>query len=177
MHYVRWKKYGDPMVSYADRKKIAWVETNASYGGDDCLKWPFSVNGNGRGDVSFNGVKHRSAPKAMCWLAHGPPPSEEYEAAHSCGKGHEGCMNPRHLSWKTRKENETDKIDHGTARRGCKINTTKLTENDVREIRDIVGTVKVGVITKRFGISRGQVYKIRDRHAWAWLDEEKPDVV
>lgn len=51
----------------------------------------------------------------MCQKAHGDPPSPKHDAAHSCGRGHEGCVNPNHLSWKTKKQNQADRITHGTS--------------------------------------------------------------
>jgi hypothetical protein len=56
------------------------------------------------------------AHRLMCQLAHGDPPTPDHIAAHSCGRGHEGCVNPNHLSWKTYSENELDKRVHGTTR-------------------------------------------------------------
>ena len=79
-------------------------------------------------------------------------------------------MNPRHLSWKTAKQNEADKITHGTIRRGSSINTSKLSEDDVREIRKMIGKVSAADIARAWGISTVMVSNIKNRKAWAWLD-------
>jgi len=169
-HYIRFKKYGSATEYHQDfRKKVIWIENHADYSGDDCLKWPFGVSNHGRGVVSLYGRK-MTAPRAMCILAHGEPPDQSYHASHSCGKGHEGCMNPRHLSWKTPKENEADKIAHGTLRKGTSINTNKLTEDQVREIRALRGVISGVAIAKRYGITAANVSSIQTRKNWAWLD-------
>ena len=170
-HAQRLRKYGAVDIYHQRfRRKAKWIEENAGYAGDDCLRWPFDVSDHGRGTVQFNN-KSMSAPRGMCIVAHGPPPSPKHQAAHSCGNGHLGCMNPRHLSWKLPKENEADKITHGTIRRGSAINTSKLSEDDVRAIRKMIGKVSGAEIARAWGISTVMVSNIKTRKAWAWLDD------
>lgn len=169
-HYKRWLKYGDPeAISDSYRRRVKWVETHADYAGDECLKWPFSAGDRGRGILQVNG-KQISAPRFMCTLAHGEPPAPEYEAAHSCGKGHEGCISPRHLSWKTTSGNRMDMVDHGTLPRGEAVNTAKLTEDQVREIRRIGSGLERRDIAAMFGVSYWTIWEIQTRRSWAWLD-------
>jgi len=105
----------------------------------------------------------------MCILAHGEPPTPAHQASHSCGKGHEGCVSPRHLRWATASENEADKIDHGTVRRGSSINTAKLTEADVRQIRELYDSVGRAALARRYGILPTTVWQVATRRSWAWL--------
>lgn len=169
-HGRRWKLYGDPEAFSARYRRVhKWLEDHATYKGDGCLKWPFSVGDHGRGAVVMNG-NGMSAPRAMCTLAHGGPPTSEHEAAHSCGKGHEGCVNPNHLRWATASENRMDMIDHGTFRRGEKVNTAKLTADQVREIRHIGRSQSGRSLAQRFDVSPAAISAILTRRAWAWLD-------
>lgn len=79
-------------------------------------------------------------------------------------------MNPKHLSWKTSKENEADKLIHGTLRKGTAINTNKLTENDVLCIRRSIEDGGRGIdIAKAHGITPAMVSRIKQRQAWGWL--------
>jgi hypothetical protein len=80
---------------------------------DNCLIWPFSRTSYGYGILNVGGTQH-NAHHVMCVLVHGERSSSKYEAAHDCGKGHLGCVNPHHLKWKTHRKNEEDKIKHGT---------------------------------------------------------------
>lgn len=119
-HYQRKLKYGDPLAGGTPKGALErFLRDRASYTGDDCLKWPFGDKGNGYGSLDFEGRK-TTASNAMCTLAHGRRPSAKHEAAHSCGNGHLGCVNPRHLRWATRRENVHDAIRHGTQSRGPK---------------------------------------------------------
>jgi len=169
-HYLRLKNNGDALAtSDRYRRGIRWIEKNVLYQGNNCLKWPFSTASQGRGTVQVSG-KNYAASRYMCILAHGNPPDQSYHAAHTCGKGHEGCMNPRHLAWKTPKENQADKLIHGTLRRGTAIHTNKLTEDDVRQIRKMIGKVSGVEIAKAWGITPTMVSRIKLGHAWAWLE-------
>lgn len=171
MHYKRWKLNGDPAIASlsADYLKAQkWLADHASYEGEGCLPWPFHVNGNGRGTVTLNGTA-MSAPRAMCTLAHGEPPTPEHETAHDCGKGHEGCIHPKHLRWATSAENAADKIEHGTIVRGEDVNTAKLTEEQVLEIRRLEATVPRKELADMFGVTHGTIWEIQTRRSWAWL--------
>lgn len=45
----------------------------------------------------------------LTWYA-GPPPTDQHEAGHTCPHGENSrCVNPGHLAWQTRIENEQQK--------------------------------------------------------------------
>ena len=168
-HGGRLRRHGDPAVASVTgryRCGVDWIERNAGYTGDDCLRWPFAVSDLGRGTVVWSG-KTIPASRAMCLAAHGEPPTPEHHAAHACGKGHDRCCNPRHLRWATPQENEADKLAHGTLRRGSDINTSKLTADDVRAIRASGENGKV--LADRYGVSTTAISMVRRRRSWAWL--------
>lgn len=126
----------------ADRARAAsgeakkFFETAAACEGDDCLIWPFSrVHGYARYSLGGRGS---SACRLLCALVHGEPPTPDHEAAHECGNGHLGCVNPRHLVWKTNPQNVEDKYRHGRIARGERVSTNKLSEDDVRLIRELL---------------------------------------
>jgi hypothetical protein len=78
------------------------------------LIWPFARYNNGYGNVTFYDAlgKHSTgAHRIMCKLVHGEPPTPKHEAAHSCGNGTGGCINPHHLRSDTRGGNNADKKD------------------------------------------------------------------
>lgn len=106
---------------------------------DDCVLWPFSKTSWGYGHLQVDG-KMRQVHRLACEHLHGPPPTDLHQAAHTCGV--RLCVNSRHLRWATRKENEADKVKHGTAGRqprGEKCLMAKLTASQVTEIRNRYG--------------------------------------
>ncbi len=138
------------------------------YEDDDCLKWPFSDAGNGYGKIHWNGGP-RFVHRIACSLTHGEPPTPKHEASHTCGRGKFGCCNPRHLKWKTRTENEADKLAHGTTNRGERCGSSKLTESDVREILSLRGRKSQQAIALDFNVQRTSVSLIHRGKNWGWL--------
>lgn len=170
-HAYHFKAHGDPeggRRGASPGEPLRWISDNATYAGDDCLVWPFEVGRYGYGTVKCDGQK-RVASRVMCEVAHGLAPSAKHDAAHSCGNGHLGCMNPRHLSWKTRTANIADAIAHGTWMHGERVPTSKLTREDVIAIRAAAGKERQKDIAKRYGIHQAQVSRIVSRKDWAWL--------
>lgn len=136
---------------------------------DECLPWPFARGGTGYGIVNVMG-RPMIASRYVCREAHGPPPNEDYEAAHSCNAGHLGCVNPHHLMWKTREQNVQDKRDAGTLARGPQMPHSKLTEDDVRAIRRGHPDRSMAKLAKDFGVCECTVNNIIHRRRWAWVD-------
>lgn len=137
----------------------AFLQSLVGWQEDACVMWPFSTEQNGHGQFGHNGASYR-AHKFMCELTHGPAP-DGHEAAHSCGVAR--CVNPKHLSWKTRSANELDKRAHGTAgggaagpngNGGCR---TYLTAEQVADIRASKGKLPAHVLAERYGLKRGGV--------------------
>ena len=171
-HYSRKRKYGDPtfVPERSDGPATRYFnEVVLNYDGDDCLIWPFSRNQRGQAQLRVAG-KCRQAARVLCEQTHGPAPSVKHDAAHSCGRGDDGCVTKSHLRWATRKENEADKLLHGTRPMGEKVAKSKLTEQDVREIRALEGTMTLKGIAKLYGVGFQQVSNIIRRKNWSWLE-------
>lgn len=170
-HYFFLRRRGDalaPRRKTVNGARAAWIKDHVNYQGDDCISWPFCHDRKGYARYSANGLS-MTASRYMCIQAHGEPP-EGYEAAHSCGNGNGGCLNPRHLRWATRSENHMDKIGHGTATRGSQQVTSKLTEDDVREIRRLRGEMSSKAIAAIFNVHPGTIDHIFYGESWGWLD-------
>ncbi|OWV83020.1 hypothetical protein ATY75_26840 [Rhizobium sp. N122] len=143
-------------------------EVALSHKGDDCVPWPFGRNADGYGKLWLKD-KMLYAHRYICELAHGAPPTEKHEAAHSCGRGKDGCINPNHLEWKTRVANQADRLEHGTHNRGGRSWKAQLSEEQAREILSFKGKEPQRTLAERFGVSRQTVSNIHNGHVWAWL--------
>lgn len=151
-------------MSRFDRGKgrnLVWLQERTSHSGDECLIWPFGRMDKGYGQVKY-GDKIGKAHRVMCILAHGEPPSPTHHAAHSCGKGHEGCVNPRHLSWKTPRENRIDSNLHGT---GNVPKPRRLTFDQVQEIRG-KGDKTLKVLSEEYGVHPDTISRVRRGKFW-----------
>lgn len=151
---------------------IAFLRSLIGHDGDACVTWPLKSRIRGYGNMGFNG-KTYLAHRLMCELAHGPPPSADYEAAHSCGRGHHACVNPKHLSWKTRSENQQDRRlhnTHGTLSR----KRVKLTPEAVAEIRSLGNALTLDALAARFGVTQQNISHILKYKTWVNGTAAKP---
>lgn len=152
-----------------------WLDEIAvPHNGDDCLLFPFYCAPSGHGRLCG-----RNGPA----MAHvyviekvtGEKPSPQHECCHSCGNGHLGCVNPRHLRWGTRAENVADRKVHGVfvpppVRRGTKNNKARFTEKSVREVRRRLAVGEsFGSIARDYGVTPSSVMNIKYRKTWGWL--------
>lgn len=173
-HYTRWRIHGDPNFCTTPRwEATEWMLSVAvTFSGDDCLTWPFGKNQEGRAVIGRNGKKSFPVARWVCELVHGAPPTQKHHAAHSCGNGHEACVNPRHLRWATAKENFRDRVLHGTNICGKLHGMAKLTEDQVREIRRRRDAgEEQSVLAKEFGVVQSAISNIVNRKRWSHLDD------
>jgi hypothetical protein len=169
-HYKRWRKNGDPIGGRdSPGDLLQWLRAHADFNEEACLLWPFGRARNGYGVVRFNG-KRTTASRVMCIMAHGQPALDGMEAAHLCGRGHEGCVNPQHMRWATHLENCADMVMHQTSNRGERNGSAKITESQARYIKNMSGKIPQKHIAQQFGISFQQVSAIQSEKQWAWLD-------
>jgi hypothetical protein len=166
-------RHGDPLGGGPTQREpqLFYEETVLKFEGADCLIWPYARNAKGYGRVLRDG-KPRIVSRRVCEEINGPPPTPEHDAAHSCGNGHLGCVTKAHISWKTPKENSADMIAHGRSQRGESHYGAKLTEAQVREIRELKGRVAQRQISEGYGISQSNVSLIQRGKSWDWLQEE-----
>lgn len=145
-----------PLIRPGQGEPLAWIESHVNFDGDECLFWPFARS-HGYGAVTVEG-KRMPAPRHMCQCVNGPPPSPEHAAAHSCGRGREGCMNPRHLRWATPVENEADKVIHGTHLQGERHPSAKLDDHTVLRIREqMLAGRRNKDVARLFGVSHSTI--------------------
>lgn len=156
------KRYWSPKKGAGETAR--WLADHVGHQGDACLIWPFGRNPEtGYGQLGYKG-KSFYAHRFMCELVHGQPQPKQY-AVHSCGNGHEGCVNPRHLAWDSSAGNASDRVFHGrgTAPGASKA---KLTQDLADQIRALKGHVSQYVIARDYGVSRENIARIHRGVAW-----------
>lgn len=172
LHYQRFKKHGDPtVVKVQQSPAMDWLRAHAKHSETECLRWPFHIGNDGYGRAHHPMTGGLStASRLMCIFAHGEPPSNKHEAAHSCGKGNEACVNPNHLYWCTPVENQRERAVHGTSNRGEQQGNSKLTTPEVLRIRVLLENHSQTTVARMFGVDQSHISNIANRKQWAWLD-------
>ena len=167
-HYHRWLRYGDPMVGqtyHGDGPFTLAMVLRADT--DDCVLWPLGKTSTGYGAVWVDGAQ-LGTHAVVCGRTHGPRPTPDHEAAHTCGV--RACVNHRHIRWATPAENAADKLLHGTHQLGERNHSSTLTAADVLSIRARSATETATAMAREFGVSRRAISSVITRRTWAWLD-------
>lgn len=166
-HYRRFKLYGDPLLARFKRAKDgetdAFIQRAIGCTDSKCLFWPYAHNGVGYGKIGRGG-KFFLVHRLVCEAVHGKPSTENMEAAHECGNGHLGCVNPLHLSWKSRSENLQDMLRHGRGQTGSKQHMARLTDEIVKAVRQSNETTVV--LAKRYGVCAATIGYARRGKTW-----------
>ena len=134
---------------------------------DKCWEWMSYKNVLGYGRFHTAG-KHHLAHRLSWKFTYGDIPGGMC-VCHHCDNP--SCVNPRHLFLGTPKDNRRDAIRKGRVpSRGEKNNRSKLTENDVREIRKRLaqGELSQRDIGNEFGVSNQTVSNIKLGKNWNW---------
>lgn len=176
MHYERWRRHGDAQAGgtpkgprVVNSPQRFFLDVVLPHGTDECLIWPFARYQNGHAQIRWKGKLERVS-RLACATEWGPPPFPGADAAHSCGKGHEGCVARKHLRWASRLENVHDKVAHGTQLRGEQIYLHVLSEQDVREIRALRGMVTQLELAARYRVHQVTISEIQLRKTWRHVE-------
>lgn len=176
-HYSRWRRHGDPLGGRTAQGEThryfhEVVLTDARGPDDPCLIWPFHGFGLTYPRIWLEG-RSRIVSRLVCEERHGPPPTPKHHAAHSCGKGKQGCVTKSHLDWKTPKANKADELTHGTRLRGSRQNGAKLTDEEAASIkRRLSDGEMVTVLAREYGVSQPAISMIKAGKNWPGIHPE-----
>ncbi len=137
---------------------------------DSCMEWPRSKVAFGYGSLKL-GAHRVQVHRAAYELAVGPIPAGIF-ALHKCDNP--ACFRPSHLFLGTKLDNMADCRAKGRdrKRRGEKVNTAKLNEEQVREIRRLrTQGLTQQAIADMFGLAQTAVGKIVLRRNWKHVSD------
>lgn len=131
-------------------------------GDDDCWEWAASLTLGGYGHFWIDGRYEKSNIVSYEHF-YGVIP-EGLNVCHSCDNIL--CVNPRHLFLGTQAENLQDMVRKGRHGR------QDLSFGDISEIKKMlaVGDLLQGEIASIFGVSQGQISKIKKGRTWAFVE-------
>jgi len=119
-----------------------------------------------KGGETENVLLHRLVLEAF----DGPPPSPGLLALH--GDGDPSNNRRNNLRWGTHKDNVEDSILHGTIYSGAKHHSSKLTDEDVHQIRRLADAgAPFAWIGSQYGIAYQNAARIGRRQVWRHLPE------
>lgn len=100
----------------------------------------------------------------VCIAFHGPRP-DGMQVCHNDGDP----LNNRssNLRWGTAKQNQADRLIHGTDLRGTQVGTAKYTPAIAAAIK--AGEISSRAARERYGVSRSHFHRIRKGESWAHL--------
>lgn len=154
-----------PLLKESMEKRF-WAKVNRR-GEDECWEWLGWKIWDGYGMFDLKGKKIRA--HRMAWeLTHGEIP-EDMVVRHKCrGK----CVNPRHLELGTIADNHQDQVRDDTLLRGEQNPSSKLTSEQVQEIRSRLQAYHHGLarqLAHEFNVSEQVISKIRHGRTWTHL--------
>lgn len=131
---------------------------------DDCIKYPY-LNRDGYGHVQYreNGIKKHYLAHRLSYELHNKVSlSPTQVVMHTCDNP--CCINPKHLIKTTHTGNVADKVSKNRQARGIKNGRAKLTDSDVRFIRN--STISNYQLAIRFNIDRKAIRDVKSFKTW-----------
>lgn len=141
-----------------------------SGGHDACWLWMGLRDKDGYGLTKVGGRTVRA--HRLAWeIANDKLTPDGLVIRHLCpGGGNPWCCNPAHLAVGTLKDNHDDKVRAGHQVRGERVNTAKMTEACVAEIRRRHGLgERIRDLADAFGFTEDSVGKAARRQTWKHL--------
>lgn len=163
IHYQRYRRLGDPLAAKSRGYQTRWVQTRVAEllvdPSPECVLVPWELKNGSYGKITVNGTKMR-LNHAVLVLSGRPRPLSNEVTRHLCGNV--PCINPGHIKVGTHLENSADCERHGRIAYGNKMPQTRITDDQVREIR--ASTEPPTVIGRRLGVHPSTVSNIRNGH-------------
>jgi len=145
------------------RKSLAerlWEKVNKR-SDEECWEWMGSKRGHGYGQIWDEG-KMRPAHRVAWELTHGPI-AEGLFVLHKCDN--RACVNPKHLWLGSIADNQRDMAMKGRSTIGERNPHSRLTEQDVREIR--ASSLKRCELAEIYDVGHQAISQVILRQNWA----------
>lgn len=137
-----------------------------------CWNWTGSLTPTGYGQLRINKKAHTAS--RVSWQLHYGEIPHGYFVCHKCDNRR--CVNPEHLFLGTPKDNMDDMRAKGrqsyhNVRKGTQINTVKLTEQQVLEIRSVYSGERCQQVqlARKYGVTQSCINCIVLGRTWKHL--------
>ena len=131
---------------------------------DDCIIWPYHTDRKGYAKITINKDVY-SVHRIVCASVHGDPSGHDLHAAHKCNN--ESCVNPKHLYWATRGQNEQDKSKCPIVAAACgrKLSPAKVLDARARHRRG----QSILSIARLLGVQHKTAKNAITGKTWSWV--------
>lgn len=140
-----------------------------------CWLWTGAKANFGHGIINGGGNRGKALrAHRVSWELHYGPIPDGLLVCHHCDVP--ACVRPDHLFLGTKQENNADcarkgRYDRVKRPKGSRHGMSKLTDDDVRQIRQIYLDAKPTLrsLAQQFGVSLQQIFQIVHRRSWRHL--------
>lgn len=142
---------------------------------EECWPWTGARSGRGYGNVTrkVHGRKQTFGVHRLIFELVKGTPTPGRCICHSCDN--RICSNPAHLWEGTHKDNTTDMMTKGRGHmagtRGEQSGMSKLTEQQVREIRATGKSVRQIDLAAKYGVGQSHISRVLHATSWAHLTD------
>ena len=138
-----------------------WSKVNKTVG---CWGWQASTSGDGYGQIKWGNAIRGS--HRVSWELHNGRIPDGLFVLHRCDN--KLCVCPGHLFLGTHEDNMKDMVEKGRQSRGEEIGISKLTEDNVKEIRSRYAATSVSMagLAKDYGVRRRTIKRAIRRKTW-----------
>ena len=152
-------------MKWSARLERRWAECLTAGAPDSCWEWTGRTDAKGYGFIKVSGRTTRV--HRVAWArAHGnrwPRPGRVVR--HTCDNP--PCCNPAHLRLGTVRDNVRDCVRRGRRARGESLRQARLTESDVKVIRDRAGRGETAAaIAADYGFTPQGIRAVVNRKTW-----------
>lgn len=133
-----------------------------------CWLWPLKHPWTGYGYLNLHGKQYGA--HRYSWKLFNGEFSEELDVLHSCDTPN--CVNPEHLFLGSQRDNMLDMVNKGRQSKGENRPASKLTENDVLELRERfkdTSYIPLRATARAYGISHPTLKKALTGESWSHL--------
>lgn len=132
---------------------------------EECWAFTGCRDRDGYGVITGDDRRHQLRVSRLIYeRAYGPVP-HGLHVLHTCDNP--PCWNPAHLRLGTNRDNINDKVSKGRQARGAAIGRQRLTEEDVRAIRNSLAYgVPLVELAKRYSVTDGAIWMIQHGRTW-----------
>jgi hypothetical protein len=158
-----------PQEKFERLKKSFEKNVVRSFG---CWSWKGTIDKGGYGIMTCNKKHGSDRAHRASWIIHKGQIPKGILVCHKCD--HPECTNPDHLFLGTSADNTKDMIQKNRKVIGSKMPTSKLTEEKVRVIKELLNQkISYTKISAMFGVGVSAITRIKRNETWKHVGDHE----